>query len=401
MTLFLLPSTLAKLDQPSAQPHPLIIQELDGPRRVITLRGRSLPNEGFAAGVEQRGEIDHYAGNPVGSIQIMGPTFMASTLSGRWDDYHLAEDTSYAKLANFPAVGPAGQTGSRTTGGPSFVSGGAVPVGEARRARTLRDAMFKLAKAGMLLKVQWASIARYGIIKRFEPTHLSDEEITWELEFHWIGDTDATPRPRLLSNTDRLSVIQRTLAAMQAALAAIDSTLAVAFGALVEAQGLLNISRVTSLVTDFLVVAEGVVNIAFTPLDVLGQLKQELSKIKQEAGELKRQARSVSAGYQAVREGRGPAGAAEAEAASRAAVRALLDMAAAADKGIADIEDIEVPEILGFYLTTGQETLRDIALQFGYDDVTGWQVIRDYNGLTSSIVPAGLRILIPRKGATS
>src|SRR5690606_4617011 len=134
------------------------------------------------------------------------------------------------------------------------------------------------------------------------------------------------------------------------------------------------------------------VDLAFTPLDVLGTLKQSLAEIKGAATALKQQVRSVSAGYQAERDGRGPAGVAEAEAASRAAVRELLAMAEAADRGQADIEAIEVPDVLGFYLTTGQETLRDIALQFGYDAVTGWQVIRDYNGLTSSIVPAGLRI---------
>jgi len=396
MALFLMPSTLAKLDQPGTQRHTLTIRELDGPNRSITLRGKSLPDEGFSAGVEQRGEVAYYPGNPVGSVQSMGPKFLPSTLTGRWDDYHLHEDSSYARLVNFPAVGPAGQPGSLSSGGPSFVSGGAVPAGEARSCRTLRDAFFKIAKSGLLVKVQWASLARYGILRRFEPTHLGEDSYTWEAEFDWIGDSDVAPKPRL-GATDRLSIIQRILDAMRGALAAVNTGLALAFGSIAAA--LNPLQRLTTLVEDFLVTAGTAVDLAFTPQDVLGQLKQDLTRIKLAAGDLKAQVRSRVAGYEAELEGRGPAGVALSEDAVRDAVRQLLAMAAAADQGVADVEALEVPEVLGFYLTTGQETLRDIAIQFGYDADTGWQVIRDYNGLTNSLVPAGLRLLIPRKVA--
>ena len=398
MPLRLLPSTLAKLDQPGSQPYPLIIQELTGPKRTIILRGASLPEETLRVGVEQRAEVKHYPGNPVGTLQVMGPSFLPTTLTGRWEDHFLAQDENYAELINFPAVAPAGRAGSQRTGGASFQSGGAVPTGEARRARTLRDAMFKVCKSGMLVKLQWASIARYGIVKRFEPEHEREEDIRFELEFIWIGDTNAQPRPRLQARANRLGVLAKIAAAIEAALDAINTALALAYGGV--AQVLNPFARLTGFVNDFLDASQQVAGLAFTPVETLGILRQQLTSIKLAARDTKLAIRQRNAAFSATIEGFGPKGVAEASTATYEAVRQLIIMGETADRGLSDVEELEIPAVLGFYLATGGETLRDVALRF-YGDANSWQAIRDYNNLSTSILATGVTVIVPRLESTT
>ena len=191
MALSLNPRAFAKLQEQPSQAYPIIIRETTGPGRQVVLQGRSLPYRGVAWEGEQRMEVKWYPGSPVGSAQVLGPKYMPTQMEGMWKDAFLASEENRAKLFNFPPVAAAARAGTRAGGGKSFQSSGSVPSAFAERARTLRDAMAIIQKSGQLLYVEWASLARYGFLRRTRFEHEREEDIRWELEFEWLGETAA------------------------------------------------------------------------------------------------------------------------------------------------------------------------------------------------------------------
>src|SRR5690606_21640253 len=190
---------------------PLIIEEVTGPKRSITLRGRSLPYQEVSWGGEQRVNINFHAGNPVATAQVVGPTYKPTVLKGTWKDTFLnatpAEDVAtYVQyevgteenspiLLNFPSINIF-EPG--TVGGATFTSGGSVEGSkqQAKTARAVRDAFELIRRSGQLLRVEWGSLVRYGYLTNTTFTHTrgAETDIGWELEFEWIGDTHTPPR---------------------------------------------------------------------------------------------------------------------------------------------------------------------------------------------------------------
>lgn len=388
------PQALAKLDRAPAQAFPLIIQEVTGDARTLILRGRSLPYRGVAWGSDLRVETKYFPGQPVAQAQVLGPVWTDTSMRGMWKDAFLFDDESRVTLLGFPAIGAAGRPGSATFGGKSFASGGSIPggVGEARRARTVRDAFLLLQRAGQLLRVEWGSNVRYGFLKSFVPDHDREEDIRWEMTFTWIGDSSSPPKPKVRPKFDPPGFLAALIAAVQAFLNAMNAAIAKLYGAaLLVTQ---RITRIGSLITGLINTITSLAGLLFVPRDVLGVIKQQITAIKLAVRDLLATIRGGSAAYNAARSGGNPAEiniASEAAAAiAFNAARLGVEMSLTLDQ----LGELESPGLLGVFTTPNDVTLRDVSTRF-YGRPEGWTLIADFNGIAGSIAPRGTVLRIP------
>jgi len=397
------PKALEKLERRPSLAYPITIAEQSGQGRAIVLRGRSLPYRGVGWGQEQRVEIKYFPGNPVGQAQVMGPRWTTTEMNGMWKDAFLYNEDSWAKLINFPKIAQGiqvydeeGKPAQVQFGGNSFDSGGAItggPAGKARRARVLRDAMYMIQRAGQLLKVEWGSIVRYGFIKNYTPTHDTEEDIAWSLEFDWIGDTASTPKtiPKPEINTPGL--LAQILAAVQEFIDKANAEFAKIYGAVLEATQL--IKKLASLANGLINTLGQFFKLVFAPAEVLGTIKEQLASIKGTALALKDQLQRLPQGYQASKAGATTGEQNEAIAAAQAIAFSARKLGVDAAITLGQIEELASPELLGVLTAQQNTTLKDISTDY-YGSPTEWPTIAKYNNFASMIVPRGTVVLIPK-----
>jgi len=389
-----------------AQPFPFIVRETTPPGRIIVLRGRSLPYRGVTWGGTQRVNINYFPGNPVATAQVVGPTYVPTVIRGTWKDAFLFTgpgnpNENAAELRNFPVLGPAAlpppQTPGAivTSGGQTFPSAASIPgnIALAQRARTLRDAFEVVRRSGALLNVTWGSIARFGFLVRADFTHDREEDIAWELEFAWIGDTDAPPIISTVPRLDALGFLRALIALLQALLDAFNRALAFLFGAVQRVTQL--IRRIGSLVTDFLEALNKLAGLIFVPAELFGTLQQQLAAIRLATRDLIATLRSVPAAYSAAASGATPTEinfAIEFAAAINRNAQILGVEAALASR---QLDALQSDDVLAIYTSPGGVTLRDVATRF-YGSPDDWPRIRDFNGLSGSVVERGTVIRVPK-----
>lgn len=374
---------------------PLSIQEHTGLKRQVTLRGQSLPFRKVAFPKELRATIKYFPGERVGQAQVLGPTWGPTTIEGHWADCKLDRPGNGALLINFPPIGQAGKPGSGVLGGKSFASAG-VPglLSTAQRARVLRDAFFALQDGGQLLKVEWGSIVRYGFMTSFTPTHDSEEDIFWEAEFEWIGDSPAPQRPKLKLDLGVNKLLATLLAAAQAFIDQANRYLALAYGkvAFVEQR----IKKVFNIVVQIMDSLTNAVNLAFVPLNTLALLKQQFTACILAARDLLATLRAVPAAYRSLRDGNDPRETVLAEEFAAAIAYNAAQLGLEMADGKARIAELEQPDLVGVYTAGANETLRDISIK-SYGTPDEWQTLADYNGIRGSVAPAGATIRVPRR----
>jgi len=394
MVLPLSPAGLAAVNREPAQPFPFIVQELSGDLRVIILKGRSLPYRPVAWGSDLRVETKYFPGNPVAQAQVLGPMWQDTEMTGKWKDAFLFNDESRVILNGFPPTAGPGRPGTRLFGGKSFQSGGAVPgaIGEARRARTVRDAFWLIQRAGQLLRVEWGSIVRYGFISSFSANHDREEDIEWTMTFKWIGDTNAIPKPRSTPKFDAPGLLAQLLSRIQDFINSINADLALLFGRIqVVTQ---TITRIGNLVAELINTLASIVNVLLVPVQIIGTLEQQLTLIILAVQDLIDEVRSVPAAYAALQDGGSPiqANLASAAAAAIAFNAARLGVDAADTRQ--QLQEFSTPEIIAVYNATTDVTLRDVSnLYYGTPD--NWPLIAEFNGLQTSLAPRGTLLRIP------
>jgi hypothetical protein len=391
----------AQLDAVGVTAPPFTIRETTGPKRQVTLRGRSLPYRGVEFSGEQRVEAKYFPGNPVATAQVLGHQFLPTTIRGIWKDAYLADEDSRAELRGYPPVAATARPGSGFAGGPSFASSGAIPgsTGYAESARVLRDALEQIKRSGQLVRVEWGSLVRYGFVKRTTWTHGDptggEGDIAWEIEFLWIGDTNSVPRPQVPDRLDPSNLAAKLAGQLQDALDATRAGVAAVYAnVLPVSQALFKLASVASLALGML---ENVLGLVFVPADLLGVLEQQLASVATAAKELADTVRSVPAAYQTSEGGGTSLDANAANAVAAAILANTLQLGLVAADGQEQLVKQGTPEILGFVTATGLETLRDLAFRF-YQDASQWVAIYTYNGLTSSQLVRGQRVVIPRLG---
>lgn len=152
---------------------PLVIEEIGGARRQITLVDRGLPFRGGPSwGASTRHNKEEYAGSSVATIQILGRSEMPAQWDGMWSDRFIANSV---KVSGFPEI---------------------------ETAEHLVRAMEALRDSGGELRVQWGTYVRRGIIESFEPTPFwSERDVKWSMEWTWTSRDDLDTPARATVDT--------------------------------------------------------------------------------------------------------------------------------------------------------------------------------------------------------
>jgi len=394
------------LNSQPAQPFPVRIAQQTGSRRVIELRGRSLPYRTVGWGQEQRVEVKYFPGVAVAQSQVLGARWTDTTMRGTWKDVFLFFEPNQAILRRFPPIADGGSAGNvredfsaqgvGVFSSRSYASGGAVTGGPgvASRARVLRDAMWLIQREGQLLKVSWGSITRYGWIADFTANHLREEDIEWEITFKWVGDAPAITPPKPKPRLDEPGLLARFLKELQDYLNRVNEQLAFLYG---DVQRVTQaITRVGTLVAGFIEALENLVRLAFVPAQVFGALTQQLVGIELAARDVKETAERIPQTYSALKDSGNPV---EVNQASEASLLIILEsrrLAVEAAEQRAQLEEQTTPPILGVVVASEGTTLYDIANEY-YGAPEDWTLIADFNGFDSSFVATGTLVYVPAR----
>lgn len=377
---------------------PLSFEEMNGKRRTLVLRERSLPYKGcsFVNGM-QKIEVTYFPGNPVAFSQVLGPEFGSTTLNGWWKDKFIKEKENAPVVNRFPQVTAYGQPTppqGNLVFGNTFASAGIYPGGAQllQRSSTIRDAFEILRTSGALIKVDWRDVARFGHLKRTNFNEHAGDEIEFELEFIWTGTTDA--QPKAIKKSFKAKGLLDFLIGI---IKGITNLLATASYAL-----RLYIGRFASKIAEFLNALNGLVKTLTGFLD-----------FKKFGGEL---IGGIKASFYALRD----------------SLRELFDLFDSDDKRLSSSRDLgdnqygallmsqlrkilsilaaEIAEQLELleaqtarttqqlYEVNTLKSLRDVAIEV-YGSFEQWRQIMVYNGLSSSFVPEGTVLKIPKLGA--
>lgn len=150
------------------------IEELTGSQRRVVLRGRAMPYQGVEFGGEQRVKTTWYPGNPVATLQVLGPSFEPTEMNGTWKERFLPNQV---ELRGIPDVDPASLTAMQLV------------------------AIFEdIRKSGNDLRVQFGPNVRFGILRSFVPRWIRTQDIEWAATFEWIGEERTSPRAGITSD---------------------------------------------------------------------------------------------------------------------------------------------------------------------------------------------------------
>lgn len=383
---------------------PLIVRETTGPGRTIVLQGRSLPYRPVSWGGTQRVNINYFPGNPVASAQVIGQTYKPTVMKGKWKDAFLLTglgaglQPNSPKLINFPSIGLAGLPAvpGIARQGETFPSAGSIPGLDqvAQRARVVRDAFELIRRSGQLLRVEWGSVVRYGFLVDAEYDHDREEDIAFQLEFAWTGDTDVPPKVSLLPVLDPGGLLKKLAKLLQKLLdVLLEAFLKVAFAVLGVQQ---QIRQIGSLVTGLIEVLQKFASLALVPGELIGSVAQQLTAIALACKDLVDQLRGTPAAYVELANGAKQSAVNIAQALSQAVQFNASQLGAQSIEQKREIERLQEPNLLGVFISPGGVTLRDVSTRF-YGTPDSWTLIAEFNGLSSSTVPQGTAIRIPRR----
>lgn len=372
------------------------IEQVTGPRRRMTFKGRSLPYQPLELGIEVRTKTTWLPANPVANQQVLGSMRPPTTLTGMFKDKFLLDnnESNGVDLLNFPQVASGGNPYSQVSSGGSFVTSNTFSGTQpALLARVVVDALTLMAEEQQKVRFSWDQYVRYGIIRRFSPRFLRINDVEWELELEWSGAVEFSPVKRLVKY-NALTTAEGLAQILAAILAVLN-----AMGNLRQPNAFVNrlaagIVAIGSLVAGIIESLRSIVSIANAPGDLLSTIQGQLAQIRLLAIALKSDLRNI-------RSARGEAalvGAADATA-NAALIEQLLrerlqELAAFAAEQQRLLAIFEGVEILATFFADTLTSLRDVATKY-YGDPTQWTTISNYNGIYNDAAPRGALIRVP------
>lgn len=364
-------------DQFAASAPSFQIQELSGDGRLLTLFGRALPYRPIELSGTMRASITYYAGNPVGTVQVLGSQEEPTTINGQWKDRFIQTTDFTGALI--------------TNSGQAILDGKAVSD-----VKSLVKVVEDFRRKGQLLEIRWDEHVRRGILTKFVAKWQNIHDVEWEVQFTWIsrGEDEAPPT---FSEVDQQSVSSDLSAASAAALASMTPPASVpasvsAFSSLesleseitastLEAQSTVakTVSQATSPIDAayrMLAVLQRAVNAAQATMDFTQQqvdravIGKPISTVPLGqtlvASLYLRQLRTDSRRHRSV---------------------ALRSQDAMRDK-------ITLRSAPTVHIVRQGEDLRDVAIQF-YGNADDWRRIALFNGFGGAFVSPGTQILVP------
>lgn len=177
----------------------LIIQELNGQRRKLTLMGRALPYRPIGFPRTQRVNVTWYAGNARATSTVLGAALENTTFQGKWKEKYLA-------------TGDASVSGAATQAPPGKIGGGRTAGEQLTTLRDLIKMVDSFISAGALLEVRWFSEVRQGHLVKFDPQWDNTNDAAWSMEFEWTGTGEDAARPPAPTGPSEPSAVADALA---------------------------------------------------------------------------------------------------------------------------------------------------------------------------------------------
>lgn len=360
----------------------LVIEELRVAQpRVITMFGRALPTGSLNFGGSQRGEVTMYPGNPVGTVQVLGPSEGESECSGTWKD--------------------------RFLGGAVAVEGGGEPKRYAL-AQELVQLFHSIRRSGVALRVQYMDEVRFGWLSEFEANWLRATDVEWTMTFSWYawGDDQV---PRMISSAAEppkkllgwLGDLIAVVAAAPGILRNLQAIAVTAVNNIVDTtKSLVSALEAIDELTDFPGTLVGAVLADVRALD--RQLSDLISRIGDVATPVIADAPNVSGPITdpvTRRKASQFTNSVLAESWKRDVAAAAARLRDASESAVNARMESLVPRATRVVEISSKSSLYDLAIQFyGSADFAGF--IAASNSLGSAIVPAGTKIRILPKPAS-
>lgn len=371
----------------------IVITETDGPRRSVTLRGRSMPrveDSPVEFGVLQRGKVNYPPMNPVADVALIGAVWQPTEIQGIWDDRDMFRDENAPTLVGFtPLAGPQVPNSLRNNGSKS--SGIVASSGSrARQAMQLVEAFYLLLRSSQELTFQWHTIWRTAILREFTPAIVRPERVEWRMRFEWTGDTPQKPKVKPRPRIEARGLLQ-LLKDFAARIAAAFGLLALP-GRLYTSLILAPFNALSQAIADLLNMLTRIVTSAFLPQRLVLDLRALYTRVRLAAIDLKnacgriadfgeplnqREADTIALQILNLRK--------EAQEMANEMRRRELALAA-----------LESKDVVASVITSTGQTLRHIAAEY-YGNANDWLTIAEYNGFATSTVPESTLVLVPSK----
>jgi hypothetical protein len=383
----------------------LTIHELSGSEnRQVVLGGRALPFRGSLKFIgEMRIESTPYVGFPKVNQTVLGAQEQDTEMNGEWHDRFLDDPDGASAILR-------ASVDSQTTGEISLSRT------ELRSARDLCVLFDDIRLSGRLLRVSWLHIARIGRLAIFEQDWQNEHDVKWRMEFDWIGKDEqiGLPSPARSSlvglakalNTGYVELHDATnfdsLDTLEPGFAdAIDSRVG-KLQRTIEDIGNAVETRVGAATNAIDAIRRAVSLAAFARdqaqdvLDSLGSVPAAAMLTNSAVQNAQRSITGVVLGQESLGDftGLDPGKQISASCQQMAAIRAARAMRhIAARQRFQALRSLD-SDVVAIVHLRAEEDLRDLARQW-YGTPDDWDQIRSFNGMTSSVAPAGSLIFVP------
>jgi nucleoid-associated protein YgaU len=342
------------------------IEETTGRGRTIELKGRALPYQGVGFGGEMRHSTTWYAGNPIATMQVLGPTLENTTIEGMWSDRFLPgqfELTGFPDLAGFD-----GTTSIQT-------------------AEVLIRAFEQLRDSGNALRVQWFHTARQGIIKNFTPTWIRPQDCKWSVEFTWFAADLEQPIRAAFNDVPAQDMLTKTTSHDDAFVAE-PAYIAPAFSSSVE-EATNNVRVQAGQIFDQIRQAQDTIKVPAQNIQACVAAASSLrSYANQEVAQL------TELPYTYAQTGDSVIQVLGCEDWRRLLARNSDSLTATSLRTSQQFQENVLPGSLAVVTVPGDTTLRQLSTTY-YGTPDSWTIIADANDLTDSLVAAGTVLVIP------
>lgn len=368
------------------EPSAFFIRELTGEENTLTLIGRALPYRPLTFEGSMRAEFTWYPGNPISTVQMLGPQEGTTSINGMWKDRFIKTTTDLG----LPVIG---QTGK------AYYNGGLV--------NNVSD-LVKLAdgfrRRGQLLEITWDGIVRQGILTKFKHTWHRVEDVEWEMEFTWMsqGEDELPIAFNVLAGlADQInSIVDAVNGLIEAVNELKDEFAAIASWINAVNTFVDNIATAASALVDLYKQA---VSLAVAPLSAAGNMIAACQTIADNAKDLgktfeslpPRMVRAVGIDSEAETQDMVLAAERVIRKAKRAARRVRSEAVKKQQETIAQSQDQSAP--LATIIARDGMDLRDISTRY-YNTPHEWIRLKLYNGFNSSRLLAGDVVIVPRLG---
>jgi hypothetical protein len=355
---------------------------LTGDKNHLLLYGRALPYRPLPFAGKMRAEFTRYPGNPIATIQMIGPDEGTTTINGMWKD-------RFIKTTSDLGAPVFGQPGIATYNGATVAN-----------VFDLVQRVDGFRRRGQLLEVGWDEIVRHGIIRTFTQRWLRREDVEWELEFEWasqgenelpVGFSVTPPIVDIINGIiDSVNELTDAIAIIQAAYSPIASwmnTISNALDAIQEAAGAL-VDLATQAVNGVLAPLALAKKLTSTVQTIIDKAKEIDDTIASLPARASRYVQDISSLTQAE--------ALESERLNRQARRAARKTRAESARKRQEMQaNSQEQRPLAVITAKEGQDLRDISRE-AYGTPDEWRRLMAYNGFITSKLTAGDQVIVPK-----